>query len=104
MRSILIGVPYNLVALTDTPAATGDAVAMPARRTQLTWQTIIGTPAGSNTFTLQASNDGTTWNTLDSSTATGGEIKTVNTSAKFIRCNTTHSGGAGFQVIASCKA
>lgn len=103
MTTISIGVPYDLVSKTDEPAETGTAVAMPSRRTQLTWQTIIGTPADSNTFTLQGSNDNSTWNDIDSSTATGGAIRTVNTSAIFIRVNVAHSGGAGFRVIAICK-
>lgn len=102
---ITIGPPIDLVALTDSPSTTGTVLAMPARRVQLTWQTVMTTAPASCTIKLMGSDDGSNFIQIDSTTSTTGDIKTVNSSVRFIRCDVTaHSSGAGFQVIGVCKA
>lgn len=60
----------------------------------VTWTTSYSAPPASVTMLLQASLDNSTWFTLDSSTAVGGELRNIATSARFFRCNISAVSGA----------
>jgi len=82
-------------------SGTGDstAFALPARATQITWQTSFSSAPASITVQIKTSNDGLTYTTVDSSTVVGGESKTFVTSALFIKARINAiSGGSGITV------
>lgn len=60
----------------------------------VTWVTSYSAPPASVTMLLQASLDNSTWFTLDSSTAVGGELRSIISSASFFRCNISAVSGA----------
>ena len=71
--------PGLAVKTFDAAAATqsdGTAFAVPARAGALTWQTYFGTNPASITINLQYSTDNEHWDTIDSSTVIGGEVRT----------------------------
>ena len=62
----------------------------------VTWQTIFSAAPSTVTVDLEASQDGTTWSIIDTSTSTAGEIRTISGSYKFLRLNNSAvTGGAG---------
>ena len=68
----------------------------------VTWQTVIDGAIASITVLLQASLDGSSWSTIDTSTSTTGEIRTITGSYRFIRINNSAvAGGAGDTLTAS---
>jgi hypothetical protein len=83
-----IGVPETILSAT---AGTGDTTvyALPARSCVLAWQTSFDTAPSGVSITIQVSIDGTNFTTLDTSTATAGEVRTISTvtSALFIKAN-----------------
>jgi hypothetical protein len=107
--SISPGVPVTLMDA-DAGAApvTGSTFAIAAMSSRtVTWQTIFASAPGSCTVALQGSLDGgTTWNTLDSSTATGGEIRNITlTGVLLIRAvKAAQSGGGALTVIVASGA
>ena len=78
-NSLMIGVPYDFG--TTFPSI---SVAMPARRVQLTWQSCATVAPDAVDLSLEASDDDVTWDEIDASTVVG-EIRTVNTSCRFLR-------------------
>ena len=88
----------SCAAVTVTGACT--AYSMPSTGSTLpsafTWQTIYtGSPTGT-TVNFEGSLDYSTWSTMDSTTNTSGETRSIsNKPVKFVRCNvTTLSGGS----------
>lgn len=75
---------YNALALT---VGNSSSFALPARTVVLTWQIVLPVAPNAISVVLQVSMDNTNWTTIDTSTATGGEVRTVEipTSAAFIR-------------------
>jgi hypothetical protein len=105
--SIPTGVVTNLIpALTAVGSVTGSTFAMPAAPCMVTWQIILDTAPASCTIQLQASNDGSTWATVDTSTSTtSGRINTNYVAAPFIRARmTANSGGTTFSVTIIAKS
>lgn len=84
MTLLTLGTPS--LSLDGHASATGDGVifALPARATQLTWQSSFGSAPASITLQLKTSDDGVTYNVVDTSTVVGGESRTVSTSARFV--------------------
>lgn len=60
----------------------------------VTWTASYSAPPASVTMLLQASLDNSTWFTLDTSTAVAGELRNIETSARFFRCNISAVSGA----------
>ncbi len=96
--------PDLATTVLNAAAATGAglAYAAPQRRggaglvSAYSWSTIItGSPSGIS-VTIQGSNDGSTWTTLDTSTSTSGETRVFSGSpAGFLRANLgTLTGGS----------
>lgn len=68
----------------------------------VTWQTAFSTAPSTVTVLLQASLDGLNWFTIDTSTNTAGEIRTISGSFPFVRINNSVvTGGAGKTLTAS---
>ena len=63
----------------------GSEFTLPPYPVEITWHTIYGSAPALAHIVLQASLDGSNWATIDTSTATSGEIRTVQISAQFIR-------------------
>lgn len=73
----------------------GISFAMPTNIALLSWQvSFVSTPA-SDTILLQGAFDNSTWFTLDTSTNTAGEIRTVQSAVPFVRCNINAKSGGG---------
>lgn len=88
-----------------TTPATGGKFALPARASQLTWQTSFGSAPVSITILIETSLDNSNWATVAITTAVAGETGTLNTSAIFIRSKiTSSSGGSGVTVQLVAKA
>lgn len=94
MTLILIGVPYNLL---NARASTGasDPAALPIRSTVLAWQTSFDEAPDAINITLRVSIDGEVWTVLDTSTAVGGEVRTIDvpTAALFVDANVVTNTG-----------
>jgi len=104
MNSLQLGQPSNSIDAAAIGVQNGTAFAMPAAASSLTWQVVLGTAPVSLTVLLQTSNDNSTWNTTDTSTATTGEIRTVSSSALFVRARVSaNSGGSTVSVILVAK-
>lgn len=87
VKSMLIAVPLTLFDAFALATGNSSSFALPTRTVVLTWQTILAVAPGAITVLLQVSIDNTNWTTLDTSTSTAGEVRTVTapTSALFIR-------------------
>jgi hypothetical protein len=88
MTALQPGLPLTVVdAITTTGAK--DVFALPARACLLAWQTSFNIAPGTFNATLQVSIDGVSFTTLDTSTAVGGETRTIDTptAAVFGRIN-----------------
>lgn len=98
----------EIITLFDAHASsTGNSseYSLPARAIQLTWQTSFGTAPASVTLQLQTSLDDINWSTIDTSTVTTGESRTINTSAVFCRARINAiSGGTAITVKLIAKA
>ena len=85
-KLLLIGV---LEVILDARIGTGvtDTFALPTRSTQLAWQTSFDINPAAVDIDIDVSLDGNVWTTLDTSTAVGGEVRTITnaTAALFIR-------------------
>ena len=82
----------------------GTAFAMPARASLVAWQIFFGTPPASITVNLQASNDGVTFTTIDTTVSiVNGSMRFTFSSARFVRVNVSAvSGGDTLSVLVSC--
>lgn len=103
MITIAAGVSKTLLdAVTGTGA--GTAYALPESVTQVSWQTVFGTTPDAAHFHLEASNDNTNWSEIDASSSVTPELRTVNTSALFIRANlVSKTNGTTFSVTLVAK-
>lgn len=95
------GSPVNsLDALAGTTATNGTEYALPGNKAcAITWQVIFSSAPSAVNVVLQLSNDGVTFVTADTSTLTTGEIRTVNTSAKFVRARLVSKTGGGTTTV-----
>lgn len=60
----------------------------------ITWTVAWSVAPASDTILLQGSNDNSTWFTVDTSTAVAGEIRSIGTSARFVRAFVSAQSGA----------
>lgn len=82
----------------------GTAFGVPAIAAQTTWQTVFGTAPTSCTIQLQISMDNTNWSTVDTSTSTTGEARTVQFNAPLVRANINAIvGGTTVTVLADSR-
>lgn len=101
--TINVGIPVNFFTNTATTPATGTTYALPSITLSCTWQTIYTVAPASITVQLKTSNDNSSFSIVDTSTTVGGEIRTINTSARFIQARiNASSGGSGATVTINC--
>jgi hypothetical protein len=93
------GIPYALFSASAAGATTNSSsVAIPpsglkaARR--ITWQAFYSAVPTTITIALQGSLDDSNWFTLDTTTNTGGEVKTVEHQVNFLRASITTKTGS----------
>ena len=107
MAAKYIANPTELTAIVDEVslaaafgAGTEFAILLPIQGSPLfTWQTIFSAAPASITLLLEASTNGVDWDTVDTSTSTAGETRTLEGSHKFLRINNSAvTGGAGITV------
>lgn len=86
-KSMLIGIPLTMFDAFTMAVGNSSSFALPARTVVLTWQLVYGAAPDAISVILQVSIDNTVWTTIDTSTAVGGETRTIEvpTSALFIR-------------------
>lgn len=87
-KLLQIGVLETILnAITGTGAS--DTFALPSRLVALAWQTSFDVAPAAVSITIQVSLDGLSWTTIDTSTAVGGETRTIasSTAARFVRAN-----------------
>lgn len=94
-------VPLNLLDNVAIGVQNGATFALPVKLGGLSWQTVYGTVPTSLTVNLQISNDGVNFQTIDTSTNTAGELRTVpSVTALFIRATiSANVGGTTVTVI-----
>jgi len=96
-----IGIPAYSIEEVSLAAAIGAgaefAIPLPNFGSpNISWQTIFSGPPASITVLLEASLDGSTWATIDTSTSTAGEIRNIVGTYNFLRINNSAvTGGAG---------
>ena len=98
IKALMIGVPYDIYS----GAFPSTMIAMPARRVQLTVQSVLDNGSAID-IDLEGSDDGITFAPLADSNFSDadGEIITINTSAVFIRANGSVTADAfGLLVVA----
>lgn len=96
---------FSLNASAGGAGTNGTVWAMPVPATIVSWQISYSSAPSSAIITLQGSFDNVTYFNLDTSTNTAGEIRTLNFSTKFARCNiTAQTGGGTVNCIISVKA
>lgn len=104
-KQILVAKPVTLLnAITVTGA--GPTFALPVRACVISWQSSFDVAPGAVNITLRISNDGVVWTVLDTTTAVGGELRSVSTpfAALFIDVNVvTNTGARAATIIAVCK-
>lgn len=104
MELLHIGNAKKLFDAVASGTANSTVYALPVRGTLITWQTSFGSAPASITLQLQTSLDNLSWSTVDTSTSTTGEDRTINTAALFVRARINAiSGGSGITVQVDCK-
>lgn len=84
---------YTFLTFTNA-TGNGTAFAIPqASIAYIAWCTSFGTAPASITINLQESNDNSVWATVDSSTSTAGECRSVFSANKFVRGNISAVSG-----------
>lgn len=78
-------VVYSFQNVTSTVYTDGIEYTLPVRAIQITWQTKYATEPAQTEIELQVSLDGSNWVSIDSTTEVAGEIRTIRTSAIFVR-------------------
>lgn len=77
--------------LIDAVAGTGasNTFGLPARPCYLAWQTSFDVNPAAVSITIEVSLDAVVWTVIDTSTAVGGEVRTIDppTAAIFVRAN-----------------
>lgn len=97
-------VPANLLNNVAIGIQNGNAFALPAAGCLVSWQVILPVAPASITVELQASNNGTNFAAVDTSTSTlSGNIRSTFIAARFVRAVITASSGGTFvTVIINC--
>lgn len=89
--------PGKIVTIINAVAgvAAGLTFALPNRSCVLAWQTSFDVAPAAANITLRVSNDGVVWTVLDTSTAVGGEVRTISTptAALFVSANVVTNTG-----------
>jgi hypothetical protein len=99
MNSLLGSIVKALISAAAIGAQTSTAYAVGPNCNTFTWQTVYtGGPSAVNVV-IEGSLDGTTWATLDTSTVTGGEVRTFNSNVAFVRARmVSNTGGTTVSV------
>jgi hypothetical protein len=98
------GVPVNLFGAATVTTGNSTAYALLPLASQCTWQSSFGSAPASITLQLQTSNNNSVYSTIDTSTSTAGEVRTINTSATQVRARiNASSGGTAITVSIVCK-
>ena len=93
-KQILIAVPTTLLSLVTATGAS-EVFALPTRSVYLAWQTVFDVNPDAVNITLRVSIDGTNWTVLDTTTAVGGEVRTIGpTAAMFVDANVVTNTGS----------
>ena len=100
MELVLLSNVKTLINAAAIGAQTGTAYAAPANANTFTWQTIYtGGPSAVNVV-IEGSLNNSTWATIDTSTATAGEIRTFNSNIAFFRARmVSNTGGTTITVL-----
>lgn len=85
----------SLNANASATPQTGTAFAVPGSVNTITWNISFASAPASQTTILETSNDNSVWATADTSTAVGGESRTIFTVARFIRTTESARSGGG---------
>jgi len=96
--SLVYGLPFktfDALALANTTGGTAFAVPIKPGAQGFIWQTSYGTVPSAISICLQVSVDGTNWTTIDTSTTTAGEVRTIlNKLGLYVRgYMTSYTGG-----------
>lgn len=105
ITQILKAVLITLINAVNVTGA-GSTFALPNNLVSLVWQTAFDTAPSGVSITLEVSLDNVNWTTIDTSTATIGEVRTItnSTSAAFIRANVgTNTGNKHVTVTLIAK-
>lgn len=102
---ILHGIPVTPFLNRANATGVSSTFALPALAGSLTWQTSFGTAPASVTIDLEFSLDGVTWDAVDTTTVTAGEVRTFSTvGGRFVRINCTAvTGGTTTTVTILCQ-
>lgn len=104
-KSLLIAVPCTLLSSVTATGASA-TFALPSRSCVLTWQTSFNSNPDAVNITIRVSIDGVVWTVLDTSTAVGGEVRTITapTAAVFVDANVvTNTGVKQITVVLIAK-
>jgi hypothetical protein len=106
MEALQLGQTVTVYSAASTTGTTSGVYAMPARLCNLTWQYFFTTNPSAITWNVQASNDGVNFATVDSTTITTGQVRTITgLAANFIRINQgAITGGGGQSVLLVARA
>jgi len=100
----LLNIPEAILDAVAAVAGISDSFALPARCTTITWQTIFGTDPSAINITLEVSLDGANFNVIDTTTATAGEIRTIEVNATHVRAQINSiTDGSEISVLVDCK-
>lgn len=104
--TLVAGIPslsFDAAAIT---VGNGTSFGLSSEANQITWQSSFAAAPDAISLVIQTSNDGTNWNTSDTSTSVTGEIRTFATSANHIRAriaSATAGSGSGLTVTIIAK-
>ena len=100
--------PAVLQTIIDAVTGTGAGLTfgLPVRACVLAWQTSFGVAPAAVSITIEVSLDNVAWTVIDTSTAVGGEVRTIDTptAAIFVRANVgTNTGSPAVTVTIIAK-
>jgi len=105
MTAITPGLTEQSLSTAGTGTVNGTTFAVPSNLTLFNWQVTYGTTPASATIIFQGSTDNSTFFTLDTSTNTAGEMRTIFAAVKFVRVSqTARSGGSTTNGFITAKA
>lgn len=85
-ETLAVGITaYSYDLFSSVAPSTGLEFVLPAWPVEVTWQTIYATPPAVADIVIELSLDGINWSTKDTTTNVNGELRTFETSARFIR-------------------
>lgn len=104
MQLLQTGVLTKFFDAVSSGVANSAPFATPANASVFTWQVSFGSNPSAVSVLIQGSNDNSSWNTVDTSTSTTGEIRTFTSSALFLRARIASiTGGSGITVDINSK-